>query len=218
MFANVGLPPYKTLMSFFVTGTDTDVGKTVASAWLMLHLGADYYKPVQAGLETTDRQTVKDITALGDDRFHPCQYELEQPLSPHESARRENITIDMGKFKLPQSDRPLVVEGAGGLMVPLNDEALVIDLIVQFDLPAILVVRSGLGTINHTLLSLEAMRKRNIKIAGIIMSGEKSPHNRHALEQYGGGVPIIAEIDALETVSTQNLLAIKPEIDLRELI
>ena len=205
-------------MSFFVTGTDTDVGKTVASAWLMLHLGADYYKPVQAGLETTDRQTVKDITGLGDDRFHPCVYELEQPLSPHESARRENITLDMNKFQLPISERPLVVEGAGGLMVPLNDDTLIIDLIVQFNLPAILVSRSGLGTINHTLLSLEAMRKRNIKIAGIIMSGEKSPHNRHALEQYGGGVPIIVEIDALEIINAQNLLAIKPETDLKGLI
>lgn len=205
-------------MSFFVTGTDTDVGKTVAAAWLMLHLEADYYKPVQAGLEETDRQTVEDITGLSDERFHACTYELQQPLSPDESARREDVVIEMDKFSLPTTQRPLVVEGAGGLMVPLNDDALVIDLIQKFNLPAILVSRSGLGTINHTLLSLEAMRKRNIKIVGIIMSGEKSPHNRHALEQYGGGVPIIAEIDYLEKLNAENLMPIKPEINLKELI
>ncbi len=204
-------------MSFFVTGTDTDVGKTVASAWLMLHMNAQYYKPVQAGLEYTDKGTMKEITGLPDDHFHDCTYELEQPLSPHESAKRENVEIDINKFSLPETDAPLIVEGAGGLMVPLNDDAFVIDLIQKFNLPTILVCRSGLGTINHTLLSLEAMRQRDIKIAGLIMSGEKSPHNREALEQYAGGVPIIVEIDRLDHISAQSLLAIKPEIDLETL-
>jgi dethiobiotin synthase len=202
------------MRGYFITGTNTDIGKTVASAWLMLHLGADYYKPAQAGLEETDRQTVQDITDLPADRFHPCTYELTQPLSPHESAKRDGITIEMDKFSLPQTVHPLIVEGAGGLMVPLNDDNLVIDLIAQLKLPIILVCNSRLGTINHTLLSLEAIRARNLPIAGLIMSGHKSPHNREALEQYGGGVPIIAEIDHLDHLSAKNLLAIKPEVQL----
>ena len=202
------------MQNYFITGTDTDVGKTIASAWLMLHLEADYYKPAQAGLEETDRQTVQDITNFPADRFHPCTYELTQPLSPHESAKRDGIAIEMDKFALPQTTRPLIVEGAGGLMVPLNDDNLVIDLIAQLELPIILVCRSGLGTINHTLLSLEAIHTRNLPIAGLIISGHKSPHNREALEQYSGGVPIIAEIDHLDHVSAENLLAIKPEIEL----
>ncbi len=199
-------------MAFFITGTDTGVGKTVAASWLMLHMQADYWKPVQAGLEETDIDTVKQITALEDKYFHPCTYELTQPLSPHESAKRDGISIDMACFKLPKTDRPLVIEGAGGLMVPLNDDKFVIDLIKQFNLPAILVCRSGLGTINHTLLSLEAMRVRDIKVAGLIMNGKLSSHNREALEQYGSDVPIVAEIPHLENITAESLLKIKPEI------
>lgn len=203
-------------MSFFVTGTDTDVGKTVAASWLMLHLGADYWKPVQAGLDETDRCTVQQITGFDDTRFHACSYELTQPLSPHESAKRDGVEIDMQKFQLPLTDKPLIVEGAGGLMVPLNKNNLVIDLIVELKLPIILVCRSGLGTINHTLLSLEAIRQRSLPLAGIIINGEKSPHNRQALEEYGHA-PIIAEIDYCDVLSRETLLSISPEIDLKTL-
>lgn len=205
------------MQRYFITGTDTNAGKTIAAAWTMLHLSADYWKPTQSGLEpTTDMKVVQEITKLPDDRFHPETYLLTQPLSPHEAARRDNVVINIDKFQIPQTNRPLVIEGAGGLMVPLNKEYLVIDLIQKLDVPAILVCRSGLGTINHTLLSLEAMRMRNINIAGIIICGEKSPHNRNALEEYGG-VEIIAEIDYLENITPESLLAIKPEIDLTAL-
>lgn len=202
------------MQKYFITGTDTDVGKTVASAWLMLHLNADYWKPTQSGTEpTTDTRVIRKITGFSDDRFHPETYTLSQPLSPHEAARRDGITIEMDKFQAPQTTRPLIIEGAGGLMVPLNENNLVIDLIKQLDVPTILVARSGLGTINHTLLSLEAMKKRNLDVAGIIISGEKSPHNRQALEEYGSA-PIIAEIDYMSNITPKVLLAIKPEIDL----
>ena len=203
-------------MSFFITGTDTDVGKTVAASWLMLHLGADYWKPVQAGLEETDVASVKQITGVDDTRFHPCTYELTQPLSPHESARRDGIKIDMSKFQLPKTDKSLIVEGAGGIMVPLNKDNFMIDLMEQLKLPIILVCRSGLGTINHTLLSLQAIRQRGLPLAGLIISGHKSSHNREALEEYGD-VPIIAEIDYCDVLNKQTLLSIKPEIDLRTL-
>ena len=143
------------MRGYFITGTDTNVGKTIVAAWAMLHLDADYCKPTQSGLEPpTDTQQVQTITQFPVSRFHQEAYRLTQPLSPHEAARRDDISINMNEFRLPLTMRPLIIEGAGGLMVPLNDKNFVIDLIVQLNMPVILVCRSGLGTINHTLLSL----------------------------------------------------------------
>ncbi len=205
------------MAQYFITGTDTDAGKTIAAAWVMLHLDADYWKPTQSGLQPpTDTQKIQQITGFSHDRFHPETYRLRQPLSPHEAAKRDNIEIDMAAFTLPKTSRSLVIEGAGGLMVPLNKNNFVIDLIAQLNIPTILICRSGLGTINHTLLSLEALRAREIPIAGIIMSGKKSPHNRQAIEEYGD-VPIIAEIDYLDIIDKKSLLAIKPEMNLKDI-
>lgn len=195
---------------YFITGTDTDVGKTVAAAWAMLQLDGVYWKPTQSGMPH-DIDTVRALTELPEERFFPSTYVLSEPLSPHEAARRDGVSIDMAAFTVPETDRPLVVEGAGGLMVPLNDHSFVIDLIKQLGFPAVLVCRSGLGTINHTLLSLEALRTRGIEIAGLIINGTKAPHNRQALEQYGG-VPVIAEIDYLDPLNREALFNIKPEI------
>jgi dethiobiotin synthase len=201
-------------MSFFVSGTDTNVGKTVASAWLMLHLKAAYWKPVQSGsTASTDKQTVKTLTEAGEDLFFPSTYEFAQPLSPHEAAARDSVRIDLDRFVLPDTGKPLIVEGAGGLLVPLNENRLMIDLIERLALPVILVCRSGLGTINHTLLSLEALKARKLSVAGLIINGSRKPHNRQALELYGK-VPIIAEIDWLDPMDRDALLAIKPENDL----
>lgn len=200
-------------MRCFVTATDTDAGKTVACAWLMLHSEAKYWKPVQAGLEETDEASVRALTELGDNRFHQTAFSLPEPLSPHESARRAGITIDPAKLALPDNNGPLIVEGAGGLMVPLNDKMLVIDSIKQSALPVILVCRTTLGTINHSLLSLEALRARDIPVAGIILSGTDIPHNRAAIEIYGK-TRVIAHIPPLEPLDKAALLAIKPEVDL----
>ncbi len=200
---------------FFITGTDTDVGKTVAAAWLMLHLDGAYWKPVQSGTaDGTDEATIRNLTLFPDDRFYFPTYTLTQPLSPHEAARRDGIALDMTRFTLPPAARPLIVEGAGGLMVPLTDRHFVIDLIAQLGLPTILVARSGLGTINHTLLSLMALRDRNIPVAGLIINGPTTPHNRQALEEYGG-VPVLAEIDRLPALNAAALKAIKPAFDIR---
>ena len=202
------------MTDYFITGTDTDVGKTVVAAWCMLHTEADYWKPTQSGLEpTTDTKIIQTYTELDKTRFHAETYRLTQPLSPHEAARRDGIIIEMEKFQMPKARRSLIVEGAGGLMVPLNENNLVIDLIKQLNIPAILVCRSGLGTINHTLLSLKALKARDIEVKGIIINGPKTPHNRQALEEYGK-VPVIVEIDQLDSVSKETLLEIKPEIDL----
>lgn len=196
---------------YFVTGTDTDVGKTVACAWIMLHSGASYWKPVQSGLtDPTDTQFLRDLTGLPATRFLSPAYELSEPLSPHEAAKRDGIEINMNKLTLPRSAKPLIVEGAGGVLVPLNKDKMMTDLIAQLGLPVVLVARSGLGTINHTLLSLEALRKRKIDVVGVIINGPRQTHNRQAIEEYGR-VHIIAEIPQLEPLDRQKLLGVAPE-------
>ena len=205
------------MQGFFVTGTDTDVGKTVVSAWLMSHLDADYWKPVQAGTEPeTDALTVRRLAQISAHRILPEAYVLPEPMAPHEAARRAGIAIDMARLELPATDRLLVVEGAGGMLVPLTEEAYVIDLAAQLQLPIILVARSTLGTINHSLLSIEALRRRGLPLAGVVMNGPETPHNRAAIEHYGQ-VDIVAEIPWLPEVTRATLLAIEPELDLQKL-
>jgi dethiobiotin synthase len=205
------------VQGFFVTGTDTDVGKTVVAAWLVARLGACYWKPVQAGTHPeTDSVTVRRLSGAAPDRILPEAYMLAEPMAPHEAARREGIAIDMAKLVPPPCHRPLVAEGAGGLMVPLNEQSYVIDLARELDLPLILVARSTLGTINHTLLSLEAIRRRGLPLAGVVMNGPETPHNRAAIERYGR-VEVIAEIPWLDQVTPEALMAIEPEIDLAKL-
>jgi dethiobiotin synthetase/malonyl-CoA O-methyltransferase len=183
----------------FVTGTDTDVGKTLVAAWLTHAWAADYWKPVQSGAaDITDFGTVAKLVPNA--TIHPSSYVFQAPLSPHEAARRERARIDLSAFSLPKTDRPLVVEGAGGVMVPLNEVALTVDLIERLGLPALVVARSGLGTLNHTLLTLEALRRRRIPIAGVVMNGQRNPANRQAIEHFGG-VPVLAEIQPLPAVT-----------------
>lgn len=203
-------------MRFFITGTDTDVGKTVVAAWAMLHLGASYWKPVQAGLAgETDEAAVRRLTGAPGDRFLPTAYALPEPLSPHEAARRAGVSIAMEKLALPPRDGPLVVEGAGGLMVPLEGDTLVIDLIARLGLPVILVCRSTLGTINHSLLSLEALRRRDIPVAGLVLNGPPCEHNREAIARLGR-VRVLAELPPLDPLTGEALLRIKPESDLQQ--
>ena len=202
---------------FFVTGTDTDVGKTLVSSWLLTQLDASYWKPVQAGvMPETDSLVVRRLAEIEPDRILSEAYVLPEAIAPHEAARRAGIAIDMAKFVPPVSDRLLVVEGAGGLMVPLTDTAYVIDLAAELHLPLILVARSTLGTINHTLLSLEAIRRRGLPLAGVVINGPETPHNRAAIERYGQ-VEVIAEIPWLDVVNRSTLLTIEPELDLMKL-
>ncbi|MBC8012632.1 MAG: dethiobiotin synthase [Methyloceanibacter sp.] len=205
------------MQGFFVTGTDTDVGKTVVSAWLVARLEACYWKPVQAGNHPeTDSAIVRRLTGAPSGRILPEAYVLPEPIAPHEAARRAGVAINMEKLVPAPCDRPLVVEGAGGLMVPLNDKAYVIDLATELHLPIILVTRSTLGTINHTLLSLEAIRRRGLTLAGVVVNGPETPHNRAAIERYGQ-VEVIAEIPWLDQLTPSTLMAIQPELDLAKL-
>jgi dethiobiotin synthetase len=176
----------------------------------MLHGNAAYWKPVQSGLEEKDIDRVRALTGFDNFYFYPSTYELKEPLSPHESARREGTVIEPDTLRLPTAQNNLVVEGAGGLMVPIVRDFLIIDLIKQLDLSVLLTCRSTLGTINHTLLSIEALKQRDIKIEGLIISGPSMPHNRQALEEYSG-LDIIAEIPYFDPLTKEDLLSIKPE-------
>lgn len=184
--------------TFFVTGTDTGIGKTLVSAILTAGLKATYWKPVQSGLEEeTDTQAVRRMTGLPDTHFKPETYRLNEPLSPHASAAIDGVSIRMDAFSVPTADtRHLIIEGAGGVLVPLNERALIIDLMARLSVPALVVARSGLGTLNHTLLTLEALRRRDIPVMGVVMNGPQNTSNREALEHYGQ-TEILAELPVM---------------------
>lgn len=189
---------------FFVTGTDTNVGKTVVSAMLTVGLGAAYWKPIQAGLPT-DTDYVRQATGLNDSHFLPERFRLTQPLSPHAAAPLDDVQIALSDFQMPVAQKPhLIVEGAGGLMVPLNDQDLIIDLIKYLSLPVCLVARSTLGTINHTLLSIAQLRRAELPILGVILNGERNLSNREAIVHYGQ-VPILGELEPLPVVNSDTL-------------
>ncbi len=166
----------------FVTGIGTGIGKTIVSAILVEKLHADYWKPIQSGdLEQSDTNTVKSLISNPRSYFHPEVYRLTQPFSPHKSAALDGITIDINKITLPQTNNNLIIEGAGGLMVPLNDNHLIIDLIAQLGAEVILVSRNYLGSINHTLLSVEALQNRNITIKAIIFNGPVDEYSENII-------------------------------------
>lgn len=157
---------------FIIAGIGTEIGKTVVSAILVEALQADYWKPVQSGaLDDSDTETVRSLISNSVSQFHPEVYRLSEPLSPHAAAEIDNVRIDLSTIVLPKTSNALVVELAGGLMVPLNDRELNLDLVQQLGLPILLVSRNYLGSINHTLLSVDACRNRNIPILGIIFNG-----------------------------------------------
>ena len=192
----------------FVTGTNTDIGKTVTSGVLVEGLKAHYWKPVQTGLDDgTDTDWIIDHTSTPSSRIHEETYRFKAPLSPHAAAALENAEIDLDAFALPSipPGDSLIVEGAGGVMVPLNKQYFMLDLINVLALPVVLVVDSELGTTNHTLLSVIQLQKHGIPIAGIVMNGPKNQGNRDAIEFYGK-VPVLAEIEPLPE-STPEALA-----------
>ncbi|MEG3641156.1 dethiobiotin synthase [Magnetococcus sp. PR-3] len=192
----------------FVTGTDTDVGKSVASAWLLQQWQADYWKPIQSGLEgATDTDVVSHLAGLSASRVHPERFRLQAPMSPHASAALEGVSIQLEDFQRPQTTAPLVVEGAGGVLVPINDQYTVLDLMVKLALPVVVVTRTGLGTINHTLLTLQALKARGLRVMGLIACGAEHPSNFKALKHYGE-VPILAHIPVLQPLTPETLASV----------
>ncbi|MFC5412255.1 dethiobiotin synthase [Larkinella bovis] len=174
-------------LQFILAGIGTEIGKTVASALVVEALQADYWKPVQSGaLEDSDTETVRRLISNSVTRFHPETYRLREPLSPHAAAALDGVEISLTAFQLPQTANHLVVELAGGLMVPLNDRALNIDLVQQLGLPVLLVSKHYLGSINHTLLSVEALQRRGIPILGLLFNGPETPASEEFIVQYTG--------------------------------
>ncbi|MCB9080370.1 MAG: dethiobiotin synthase [Lewinellaceae bacterium] len=192
---------------FFVSGIGTEVGKTVTSAILMKALDAAYWKPVQSGdLHWTDTDKVKSWTGLPEDRFFSERHRLNEPLSPHASAALDGIHIQLEDFSLPVTERPLLIEGAGGLLVPLNDQDTILDLIQVLQVPVVLVSRHYLGSINHTLLSIEVLQSRGVPIAGLLFNGPENKHTESAIQQLSGLTPLV-RIDELAEINAQSIAA-----------
>jgi dethiobiotin synthetase len=171
----------------FITGIGTGIGKTFVSAVLTEKLRADYWKPLQSGdLDNSDTMKVNSLVSNTKSVFHPEVYRLTQPFSPHKSAGIDGIAIEKEKFILPETDNQLIIEGAGGLMVPLNDRLLMVDLVQQLGADAILVSQNYLGSINHTLLSAAILKQYNINITGIIFNGKTDADSESYILKYTG--------------------------------
>jgi dethiobiotin synthetase len=190
------------MTAFIVTGTDTGIGKTRFAAALAAALDGYYWKPIQAGLdEPSDSQIVATLSGLPADRILPEGYRLTSPLSPHRAAHLDGIAIDPAVLDPPDTDRPLIIEGAGGVLVPLNDIMLYADMFARWQLPVILCARTALGTINHSLLSIEALRARKIMTLGIAFIGDANEDSEATIARLGkvrrlGRLPWITPMSA----------------------
>jgi dethiobiotin synthetase len=195
---------------FFVTGTDTGVGKTVLSALLVAALDGIYWKPVQTGaIEGTDRNSVRMWASCPEERLLLERYYFDPPVSPHLAAREAGVRIALDSFELPApvANHPYIVEGAGGAMVPLNEQDLMLDLMRRLGLPVVVAARTSLGTINHTLLTLAALRCAQLSVHGVVLIGAKNIENRRAIEHFGK-VRVIGHIPVLEKIHLAALLEV----------
>lgn len=189
------------MMRFVVTGTDTGIGKTIFSAALAAALGGYYWKPVQSGLdEETDSQVVNRLGRLPPRRILPEAYRLRTPASPHLAARLDHVEIELERLTPPVTDAPLVVEGAGGLLVPLTETEVFADVFARWQIPVILCARTGLGTINHTLLSLEALRRRAIPVFGVAFIGDEQAETQRIIAAMGQ-VRILGRLPRLDPLT-----------------
>ena len=198
-----------TKLGYIICGTDTDVGKTIASAFFVQGLKATYWKPIQSGMEVkSDTEVICELLKLSPNRCLPEAYKFKVPVSPHWSAELENRLIELKQLAIPSFIHPpLVIETAGGLMVPLKRNYLQINQLKKWKYPVILVGRSGLGTINHTLLSLEALKEREIPVLGVVLNGPIHKDNPKIIEDLGK-VPVICQLPLLEKITANSLAQI----------
>jgi dethiobiotin synthase len=195
----------------FVTGTASGVGQSTVCAWLLNQLAADYWQPVQAGLPGPANRLLQSLSGLPADHFHPATYNLVESIAPHESSKRMGIAIDPVRFAMPVTPRPLIVEGAGGLLTPLSGKFLMIDLMLKLGLPIVLVCHSQQSTINDTLLNLYALQSRHLPVLGVVMNGRLNPGAKEAIETYGR-VRVLAEIPELPSIGPDRLRLIHPTV------
>jgi dethiobiotin synthase len=192
----------------FITGTDTGVGKTLLSALLVATLRRKYWKPIQTGAsEGTDRQTVMKLADASENNTYPEAYIFDPPVSPHLAAEQQGIEIDFERIHRPSSASTLIVEGAGGLLVPINSKQLMLDLIMYLKTPILIASRTTLGTINHTLLTVAAARNAGLDIRGVVMIGHENSENSRSIERYGN-VPVIGSIPWLDHIDRATLVSV----------
>ena len=197
------------MKKIFVTGIGTDVGKTVVSAILAEALEADYWKPVQAGdLENSDSIKVENLISNTKTKIHTEGIKLNSPMSPHAAAEIDNVEIRLTDFCLPETNNNLIVEGAGGLMVPLNDKDLIIDLIKHLGIDVVLVSQNYLGSINHTILSIDALKNRGINVLGIIFNGDSNKETEKYILNYSK-LPCLGRIEQHTEVNKEIVLNYK---------
>ena len=198
------------MTGYFVTGTDTNVGKTVLSALLVAALDAVYWKPVQTGAsEGTDRESVRAWSEAKEEQLPLERYRFDPPVSPHLASREAGVRIALEAFELPAAPagRRWIVEGAGGVMVPLNERDMIRDLMRRIGFPVIIAARTALGTINHTLLTLAALREAHLPICGVALIGDENIENRRAIEHYGN-VRVVGHIPILDQINRAALLEV----------
>jgi dethiobiotin synthetase len=196
--------------SIFVTGTDTNVGKTVLSALLVAALDATYWKPIQTGAcEGTDRQAVMNYAGIPEERTLPESYCFDPPVSPHLAAAAAGVKIDLARIQAPEfaAGKRIIVEGAGGILVPVNDSEFMLDLARMLAVPVLIASRTTLGTINHTALTARAVKCAGIAVTGVVMIGDRSRENERSIEQFAA-VPIVGRIPRLESINRNALLQV----------
>ena len=195
-------------MNLFITGIGTNVGKTVASAVLTEALQADYWKPIQSGfVEGKDSDTIQALISNSKTVIHPETYLLKEPLSPHFAAKLDGIEIELDKIQLPSTDIHLIIEGAGGLLVPINQSQYVIDIAKKLDCEIVLVISSYLGCINHSLLSMDYLKRNNFKIYAFVFNGEFEYEVKKAIMDYMPKIKII-DIPTIELLSKDSVISI----------
>jgi dethiobiotin synthetase len=195
--------------SLFVTGTDTNVGKTLLSALLVAALDAMYWKPIQTGVrDGIDRQTVIKLAEIPETQTIPECYCFDPPVSPHLAAEESAVRIDLARIQPPKNlARPIIVEGAGGILVPINDSELMLDLARQLGFPIVIAARAALGTINHTLLTVQALRCAKMAIKGVVMIGQRNEENERSIEHFAA-IPVIGLIPWLDKIDREILLKV----------
>jgi len=197
--------------TFVVAGTDTGIGKTTVAAMLTLGLNGRYWKPIQSGtLDGTDSERVRTLTALPDDRFVPEGYVLSQPLSPHRAAEIDGIEIETTRLALPETSGTLIVEAAGGLLVPVTRRTLQIEMFAAWGAPVVLCARTALGTINHTLLSIEALRNRSVALHGLVFVGDDNADSIRTIAEFSDS-RVLGRLPWLEIIDRAALLRVFAE-------
>ena len=192
-------------LRFVITGTDTNVGKTIFSAALAHALSAHYWKPIQSGLcGETDSETVIRLGGIPKARILPEIWKFNTPVSPHLAAKLDQVTLDLEQLTLPSIHSPLIIEGAGGLLVPLTSNVVFADIFAKWQVPVILCARTELGTINHTLLSIEAMRKRAIPIFGVVFIGNEQLDTQNTIAELGS-INVLGRVPWCNPLSSANL-------------